>query len=171
MSFFKSRDNWSRIKPAFDTTINIMLQSPKPRIQRQQQQLRRLTSAPDNPVLEAKQDTQRRVQRPTSSLRQNASINTAQRGSPRKQQHRRNLSVPDNILMSIASASAQGGTHGDYKFYQNTLDDAGCDSMNSASDRRRPMENINTDHAFFLQQMQHGPRTAPIQMEASGFQI
>lgn len=151
-----------------------MLQSPKPRNQRQQQQpqLRRLTSSSlaDNPLLDAKQDIQRRIQRPATAVRQNAPINTTQRGSPRKQQHRRNLSVPDNILMSIASSHSDAS--GDYKFYQaNSLNDSGCDLMDAVSDRRRPMENINTTHPYYLQQMQHGPRTAPIQMEASGFRI
>lgn len=150
-----------------------MLQSPKPRIQQQQ---RRLAGAPKSPVLEAKQDPLRRIQQRPSS-RQHAP-NTIQCGTPRKQHHRRQLSVPDNVLMSIVSAPVQGGVHENYKFYQSTT--GGSDMVDVGSDRRRQITNsitngTNNDNSnsnsnsnnnnFFLQPLSPKSRTPSHQAE------
>ena len=142
-----------------------MLQSPKPRIQQQQ---RRLAGAPKSPVLGAKQDSLRRIQQRPSS-RQHAP-NAIQCGTPRKQQHRRQLSVPDNVLMSIVSTPGQGAVHENYKFYQSTT--GGSDMVEAASDRRRQITNgtNNNDNNnngnsnnsnFFLQPLSPKSRPPP----------
>lgn len=68
-----------------------MLQSIKPRVQ---QPL--LTSAPESPILTAKQDPRRRIKRTDTPPRLAP--------KPNKQpQHRRHYSVPDNVLLSITA--------------------------------------------------------------------
>jgi hypothetical protein len=80
-----------------------MLRSPTSRSQQQARQ-RRLTITSDQPILEAKHDPRRRISRPNTPL--TACHN---RVTPRRpDSHRRQLSVPDDVLMSIAEASNTG---------------------------------------------------------------
>lgn len=126
MRAFQSQDNHhSRL-------ASVMLESPNSRIQRPP---RRLT-VNENPVIDAKPDTMRRVQRPIA---------------PRKQQHRRHYSVPDNVLMNIASAAPEGGAHDNFKLYQpsllrNTVDDL----MNGGGDRHRQATDASIGNSFYM---------------------
>jgi len=109
-----------------------MLESPKPRIR----QPRRLT-VDENPVIEAKPDTMRRVQRPIA---------------PRKQQHRRHYSVPDNVLMNIASAAPEGGAHDNFKMYQpSLLRNAVDEVMNGGAHRHRQATDTSIGNSFYMQ--------------------
>jgi hypothetical protein len=137
-----------------------MLHSPKPPVQRQPQR--------DNPILEPKSDLQRRIQRPSQPRA--IAPSTAQRVAPRKQQHRRHLSVPDNVLMSIASASVEERIHDDFKLYHPIMmNNGGNDVMGPCADRPRQTTDANIRSTMFLHSAQQKSGTLQVQIDQSTF--
>jgi hypothetical protein len=129
-----------------------MLQSPQSRSQRH----RRLASASENPILEPRQDPRKRVQRLPPTPRQTSQSATHGGIVGRRHQHRRTQSVPDRLLISIATDPVPS-SHADYNLYSNAYGNGENNLMNMDGDRREQSKPSNTDTTIFLQQLRPRP--------------